>query len=177
MNEERRGNPMAETLLSSSAILLYGRVMTDLTLDQTAYTGITGTGTLNYLHSQLNVAGAKLARIYAVSYAGEFYAFAAPTIFLVHGDGDPANPVPGPAFRAPSDADDTGVGAQNYDFSSDMQVWTYDKNDLSVRLDLSSGTLKDILLEAEFGDDMDFPSFGGGKVGGGKVGGGKVGGG
>ena len=37
--------------------------------------------------------------------------------------------------------------------------------------------MQDILLEAEFGDEMDFPSFGGGKVGGGKVGGGKVGGG
>ncbi len=58
-----------------------------------------------------------------------------------------------------------------------MMVWTYDKNDISLRLDLSTGMLEDILLEAEFGDDMDFPSFGGGKVGGGKVGGGKVGGG
>ena len=185
---------MVETLLSGSAILMYGRVMDDITLEQdrpdppppgnTAPNYPPTTSHLNHLQTQLNTAvtDAQLARIYAVSYNGGFYTLAAPTIFLVHGNGVsagaggvPPGP-PGPA-RHPGSADTTGVAAHDYDFSADMMVWTYDKNDISLRLDLSSGMLEDILLEAEFGDDMDHPSFGGGKVGGGKVGGGKVGGG
>ena len=178
---------MAETLLSGSAILMYGREMTDITLDQGTY--LETTSVLNHLQKQLCKAidddtKSRLARIYAIGYCGDVYTLATPTIFLVQGEGRPAEPGNAAAkpprrasMRPAASTDDTGVALQDYTFTDDIKVWTYDKNDISLRLDLSTGTLEDILLAAEFGDDMDFPSFGGGKVGGGKVGGGKVGGG
>ncbi len=181
---------MVESLLSGSAILMYGRVMDDIQLQRGPYAQPAppeSTGELNFLRRQLDVdtgAGAnqilsQLARIYAVSYGGEFYTLATPVIFLVHGPGvDAGAGLPGGGnFRGPGGADDTGVAAQSYDFTADMKVWTYDKNDISLRLDLSTGMLQDILLDAEVGDDMDSPTVGGGRVGGGRVGGGRVGGG
>lgn len=183
---------MVESLLSGSAILMYGRVMDDIQLQRGPYAAPAppeSTGELNFLRRQLDVdtgAGAnqiisQLARIYAVSYGGEFYTLATPVIFLVHGPGEePIELSPGQTDRAPvrpASADLTGVGALDYQYSDDIRVWTYDKNDISLRLDLSTGMLQDILLDAEVGDDMDSPTVGGGRVGGGRVGGGRVGGG
>jgi hypothetical protein len=169
---------------------MYGRVMDDIQLQRGPYGAPApplSTGVLNHLRQQLDVdvgAGAnqiisQLARIYAFSFGGDLYTLTTPTIFLVHGPGgDPNVGAPGGRFsKTPGSADNTGVATQDYDFAEDIRVWTYDKNDISLRLDLSTGMLEDILLAAEFGDDMEHPSFGGGKVGGGKVGGGKVGGG
>jgi hypothetical protein len=127
-----------------------------------------GVGDNNFLQKQLARAGgdkakSRLARIYAFSYEGNFYVLDRPTIFVVHGPGrevdPPGNrPIAGGGIgvaahnrtaRAPGPIDDSGVAAQAYSFADDLMFWTYDKDDFSLRLDVESGPLARILLEAE----------------------------
>jgi hypothetical protein len=153
---------MPETLLTPSNILLYGRVVLDLTINQGPSGNPThpqGLGSNEFLRQQLNTqAGGRpapvLARIYAFSYEGHNYDLPRPTIFLVHGPGAPAEPnKPGGAggSRGPAGADQTGVASQDYSFAEDMQVWFYDKGDFSIRLDVETGPFDQILLEAALG--------------------------
>jgi hypothetical protein len=145
-----------ETLLSPSNVLLYGRVAKDLTFTfqpptSPANTPVPRLGGNNFLQQQLQAGGATLARIYAFTYEGHYYDLPRPMIFLVHGTGaDPEAPKPGgPRFsRAPADADRTGVGSQSYSFADDMKVWSYDKGDFSLRMDVETGTFEQILLDA-----------------------------
>src|SRR5262245_4888569 len=114
---------MAETLLSVSTVLLYGRELADLTLKPVATpgpgpgSGDPGDGSYsnpparlggnNFLEAQLigtpqdpdpnnRLRKARLARIYGFSYEGHYYDLAKPAIFLVHGPGTAAQgPMPG----------------------------------------------------------------------------------
>ncbi|MGH6891817.1 MAG: hypothetical protein ACREEP_06130 [Dongiaceae bacterium] len=170
---------MAETLLSLSRVLLYGRVVTDLVI-QYAPQGTAPVpnssviapprlGANNFLDSQL-AAGqiapkdvdqqAKFARIYGFSFEGYYYDLPKPALFLVHGDGtlaegpDPSTNFENQRFsRAPSSADRTGLGSQTGSFARDMRVWTYDKGDFSIRLDALTGPLEQILLDTELSGD------------------------
>lgn len=162
---------MPETLLSTSAVLLYGRKVLDLQLVQQATATIPGTtepcpdpidthpqglGANDFLRKQLDDQETgrpppTLARIYAFSYDGHYYDLPSPAIFLVHGDGKPAETrVPNSRQSvAPESANNTGVATQSYSFSKDMQVWSYDKGDFSLRMDIETGTLEQILLGLE----------------------------
>jgi hypothetical protein len=44
--------------------------------------------------------------------------------------------------------DQSGVAAKNWEFSSDVRAWEYDKGDFSMRLDIETGPFDQILLEA-----------------------------
>lgn len=177
---------MAETLLSPSNILLYGREMRDITLvfkpepDSPPDAPVSGEdqevdepgpqapprqpphkGDNIFLRRQLEAREARLARIYGFSYEGHYYDLTKPAIFLVHGPGSdpeairPANTGPDARFdRAPADADRTGVAQTDSSFSEDMRVWSYDKGDFSIRLDVETGPFDQILLELEL--QMDF---------------------
>ena len=169
---------MAETLLSPSNVLLYGREMADIvinprTVPKSEVDDVrppSGTedqnlpppgqpprfGANNFLEEQLFAEGARLARIYGFSYEGHYYDLAKPAIFLVHGRGQdpeawrPGFAVPNARFdRAPADADRTGVANTAGSFSEDIRVWSYDKGDFSIRLDIEAGTFDQILLEFE----------------------------
>ena len=61
---------------------------------------------------------------------------------LVHGPGNPVAPGP-PATIAESDE-----AARDWEFSAGLSEWDYDKTTVSIRLDMESGTLEQILLEA-----------------------------
>ena len=147
-----------ETLLSPSNVLLYGRVAKDFTCHFPAPPTTAGArlvdarlpGGNNFLQRQLQAAGATLARIYAFTYEGHYYDLPRPMIFLVHGDGCDPEPKPGASrgSRAPADEDRTGVASENYSFADDMKVWSYDKGDFSLRVDVETGTLEQILLDA-----------------------------
>ena len=172
---------MVETLLSPSNVLLYGRVMEDITLveeydyppntpapptpepqpephAQAQPEEPTRPGHNNFLQRQLDdpQQQPRLARIYGFSFEGHYYDLAKPAIFLVHGGGhDPEAIRPGRQrySRAPADADRTGVASQAGSYSDDIRVWSYDKNDFSIRLDTETGTFEEILLEAEMRTD------------------------
>ena len=45
------------------------------------------------------------------------------------------------------------------EFSSDIRVWEYDRGDFSLRLDIDSGPLERILIDAELGSDDTMPYF------------------
>lgn len=125
-----------------------------------------------------------LAKIYGFSFDGVHFDLERPSIFLVHGDGDFLTDDDRDA-RSPISPAQSGMGAQEYQFGSEMRCWHYDKSDFSVRMDIHTGMFEQILLDAEiefddhgmFGGKVGGGKVGGGKVGGGKVGGGKVGGG
>jgi hypothetical protein len=109
-------------------------------------------GANNFLEQQLQAKDPRLARIYGFSYEGHYYDLTSPAIFLVHGDGvDPEAPPPDDprVSRAPASADLTGVAGRTSSFSEDMKVWSYDKGDFSLRMDIETGPFEEILLEAE----------------------------
>lgn len=181
--------PGKESLLSGSAILLFGRELFDITIKHDDYDGIPRVKRRgkNKLMDRTLLDGkdSRFARMYAFSYDGRLYDLDPPVIFLVHGEGDdPENERPYSGAdpsrlvaEGRSMFEKVGVAMPSGIFARDIRVWSYDKSDFSIRMEVVSGMLDHILLEAELGQYDDHAYLGGGKVGGGKVGGGKVGGG
>ncbi len=134
---------MAESLLTPSSVLMFGRVLSDLKLSGSSTASSGGGG---FLSSQIGASNAKLARIYGFSFDGQYIDLVPPAIFLVHGNGT----------KPKKDLDLSGIPLTDEDFATDIMVWTYDKSDLSIRLDPLSGTLEDILLAYELGDMGSF---------------------
>ncbi len=169
---------MAERLLSTSRVLLYGREVVDLRVGIPAapppppppppppLEPVPALGVNRLLQNQIGAAGALIARIYGFSYEGHYYDLAKPAMFLVHGAGVPADP-PGPhprASRAPAGTDFSGVAATAKSLADDVMVWAYDKSDLSIRLDTETGTLEQILLDVELSTDRLGLTFSGKNV-------------
>jgi len=185
---------MAETLLTASRILLFGRVLGDLTLN---YGDDAGSdvpddrdappvrfGNKSFIEEQIKAffgndkRKARFARIYAFAYEGHQYDMAKPAIFLVHGPGTDAEGlwrqpgVPDPAtgalpqrlLRAPGGADRVGVATTSSSFAQDMRIWAYDKSDFTIRLDSETGPFEQVLLEAELNADRTRTYFAGSKV-------------
>ena len=167
-----------ETLLSPSGVLLYGRVLLDLQLNNEPPDNVEPPalgmdppprrGDNLFLQKQLAAPDARFARIYGFSYEGYYYDLPRPAIFLVHGPGVEAEgPKLGPSVkdrrmaRSPSDADRTGVGDRSGNYSDDIRVWAYDKGDFSMRLDVESGPFDQILLEAALVASGDETSYSG----------------
>ena len=160
---------MVETLLTPSSIMLYGRLMKDLQLDPN-FTLKEGTSRNEFLWHQLKLepkkTQPKLARIYGFSYEGHYYDLSRPAIFVVHGDGVKAQPTAnennGPV--PPGTVDQSGVAAKGWDFMDDIRLWEYDRGDFSLRLDVESGTLEDILLEIELEEGLDESFYSGSRA-------------
>jgi hypothetical protein len=97
------------------------------------------------------------ARIYAFSFEGSYYELPRPVLFLVHGEGIPASEAKTGLFgrprpsRAPGDPSLTGVGQADFQFSEDVMVWSYDKADYTIRMDVETGMFEDVLLAAILG--------------------------
>ena len=137
-----------------------------------------GEGRNNLLDAQIN-RQARFARIYGFAYEGTYYELPEPAIFLVHGEGKNATEwkgtenAPGDlAARAPNDPSMSGVASADDQIANDIRVWPYDKADYSIRMDVMTGQLEQILLDIFFG--FDSPAISGAKVSGAKVSGAKV---
>lgn len=179
---------MPENLLSFSEVLLFGRELEDIGFldveeaggeaegDAPGPPAGRGRGQNRFLGRQL-ADDARLARIYGFSYEGIYYELPAPVIFVVHGDGTSVtdNLPPNQGSRAPRDPDSTGVAVADFQFSNDILYWPYDKADYSIRMDVMTGQLEQILLEVYF--EVEAPMIAGGRVAGGRVAGGRVAGG
>ena len=159
---------MSENLARASTILLFGRVVEDIQINTARGSGASAKraaksaslgqqGASHALADQVAAEGSCLARIYAFSYEGHYYDLARPALFLVHGPGVDADPVPG----TPANVDRSGVGATAKTFPGDMKVWAYDKGDFSIRLDVETGTLEQILLHVELSTDRLGMTFSG----------------
>lgn len=130
-----------------------------------------GLGKNKHLNNQLDE-DAGFARIYGFAYEGTYYELSEPTVFLVHGDGDPASAHNKPASRSPLDPSVSGVASADYQVANEIRVWSYDKADYSIRMDVMTGMLEQILLDVSF--DADGIGISGAKVSGAKVSGAKV---
>jgi hypothetical protein len=148
---------MRESLLSASNIILFGREFplhwrgckdpkaegdVEVFEDAKAIRGAN-----RFLRQQLEEPGARLARIYAFSYEGKFYNLPKPAIFLVHGPGKPMKDH-APIADKQASVTASGVVARDFGFELDVMYWEYDKSDYSLRMDIVSGTLDEILLDA-----------------------------
>jgi len=141
---------MTENLIRASRILLFGRVVEDLkivvpTSGTTTTSAPPAPGPSHALADQVAAAGSCLARIYAFSYEGAYFELVRPALYLVHGAG--AN------ISDPIAVETSGIPATPDKFASDLKFWAYDKADLSVRLDVETGMLEQILLERELQGD------------------------
>lgn len=146
---------MSESLLNPSSIKLYGKPLADLVLKVGSGRNNPygpGLGDNKLLQRQLEAKDAKLARIYGFSFEGVFVEMSRPAVLLVHGDGKPARPTSG--RQRTGDVDESGLAAQGFEFADDMQIWAYDKGDFTLRLDVTSGPLEEVLLEAEVRADQ-----------------------
>lgn len=171
---------MPETLLSPSNLLIYGRIVEDIRIVHTEIDPNRRDeealhrpfveprrGANRFLEDQLREPDAQLARIYAFSYEGHYYDLAKPALFLVHGDGERAEmraDAQPRAAVAPEQADLTGVATEDYSYSEDIRVWSYDKGDFSIRLDIQTGPFDQILLDAELDAERMRSYFGGANV-------------
>ena len=177
---------MPETLLSPSNILLFGRVMEDLEVahgdtihDPFVEPRESASGFLAkelYHYHGDPEKHCRFARIYGFSYEGRYYELPMPALFLVHGDGAIAETVAvddARAARAPDDPSRSGMAAQDFSFADNLRVWSYDRADLSIRLDVDSGTFEQILLDLVLGGGGG-PSVSGARVSGARVSGARV---
>ena len=102
----------------------------------------------------------RFARIYGFSFEGQFYDLPAPMLFLVHGEGQIAEttvgsdcpprdvPIGDPRqSRAPDEPSRTGLGAADFSFADDIHVWSYDKADYTIRMDVETGMFEQVLLD------------------------------
>jgi hypothetical protein len=138
---------LGETLLSHSLIRMFGREFKGLKIGEFD-TSSNATGyPRNQLAQILERAGGedpRLARIYGFSYEGHYYKLYVPSVFVVHG--------PGHELKGGDMAvtlSDLGVEYKDQTFASEVRMWAYDRLDYSLRIDITSGWLEDILLNSE----------------------------
>ncbi len=148
-----------ETLLSPSGIWLFGREVEDLEVKKSDHDPfpkgrISGN---DFLRDQLDKDAddkkkrARFARIYGFSYEGHYYDLPWSALFLVHGPGVEAETGMGRYSIRPDDPSRTGLGVADFTFAENLKAWSYDKADLSMRLDVESGTFEQILLDLVLG--------------------------
>ncbi|MDF3854546.1 hypothetical protein ACDP63_11940 [Paracoccus sp. P2] len=160
---------MPETLLSPSNLLLFGRVVEDLQIRPPSAHGKHDDprhgpfprargGTPGLLERQLQAEDANFARIYGFAFEGLYHVMPRPALFLVHGPGLDAGKVMS-QLRSPQAApaeamgEGTGEGARGLPQPDDLMVWSYDKADYSIRLDVRSGMFEQLLLDPRGGPE------------------------
>ena len=128
---------MAEDLLSGFTVCLFGRVLEDIELVK-GKDRKHGPGR-NLLAKAMADEDARLARIYAFSFQSELFLLTRPAAFLVHGDGDKA--------------DAERLITAELTLPKDLRAWPYNRDDMTLRLDILTGTFDSLLLEHELGRD------------------------
>jgi hypothetical protein len=129
---------MPETILSETTIHLFGRAVTDLTLNTEAYANNGGA-----VANALKAGNPTIARIYAFAFQNEYFDLASPALFIVQGEGAPVDQ---------GSLDLTGYAGSPPTLNPDLRVWVHERNDLSVRLDIMAGSLDRILLDYELAE-------------------------
>ncbi len=129
---------MPETLLSETTIHLFGRAVTDLTLNTKAYANASGA-----VANAIKAGKPTIARIYAFAFQNEYFDLASPALFIVQGAGVAVNQ---------ASMDLTGYAGSPPNLNPDLRVWTHERSDLSIRLDIMAGSFDRILLEYELAE-------------------------
>lgn len=129
---------MSETLLSSSRIALFGRVVEDLQIVQAPTDDVASP---SLLEQKLRAEDACFARIYGFSHEGLFHALPRPALLLVQGKGE--------AVGAEQQGGLDAARGSALLLPEGLHVWICDKGDHSILLQLHSGTLEQLLLQGE----------------------------
>ena len=153
ISDEGPGVRFGENLLSPSLVRLFGREFEGLLLNEANNAAVLDQ--ISHPRNQLaeNLTAdereqyrPRLANIYGFSYEGNYYKMSAPAIFLVHGPGHPVMP-----GQDPINLSTLGVEFKDQVFASGVLMWGYDKLDQMLRIDITSGWVEDVLLDAELG--------------------------
>jgi len=129
---------MPETLLSEPKIVLFGRLMDDLALKPGDYKPNHG-AVAGLLRSE----DARIARIYSFAYQNELVDLASPALFVVNGEGTSVD----------GKVETQGLAHVLCGMAEDLRCWSVDRDDVSVRLDVSTGSYRRILLDYELADE------------------------
>jgi hypothetical protein len=95
-----------------------------------------------------------LARIYGFSYLGSYYKLANPPVLRVYGEGIEVNP----GYNPENSMDVLGVEFKNQDFVDGIRMWPADQLDVTVRIDITIGSLREILLDSDMSQDANMNS-------------------
>lgn len=145
-----------ESLIASSAVRLFGRAFAALTIAPDAQTlfnrGQRQAGSPSPFRNPLvdkldptNVPPPRLARVFGFSFEGRYLALRVPALFLVHGEGVEVAAGDAIAFQQ------LGAPSREQFFAANLRVWLYDRSDMTVRLDVGTGTLQEMLIDPEGG--------------------------
>jgi hypothetical protein len=91
----------------------------------------------------------RLAHIFGFAHEGRYTPMHVPALFLVHGDGEAL-------LKKDGEIDPAQLGLAhlekgNLTFAADLKLWVYDRGDETIRLDVSTGTLLQLVVDAETG--------------------------
>jgi len=133
-------------LLSGSVVRLFGRKILGVEVDKKKLgASLTNKQLLAQIGQLPESDKLELARIYAFSFENQFYTLPKPTLFLVHGN----------CARATTD---TGLANKStLNFEDDIMRWMFDKDDVTLRADVVTGTLDDILIDATLSPTSKYP--------------------
>ncbi len=93
----------------------------------------------------------RLARIYGFSYLGHYYKIANPPVLRVYGQGFPVRP----GFAPENHMDILGVEFKDEDFVRGIRMWPADHLDVAVRIDITIGWLREILLDPDMSKESN----------------------
>ena len=145
-----------------------------LTRPNPAAPGLLDTFIATAFNHQAAAAGNEaFARIYGFSFEGHYYDLPRPVIMLVDGPGSPLPNQGLPAALSQPTIGQTDEATRSWDFSGNLFEWNYDKMSMSIRLEIDSGTLQDILLARALGERSG--TYGSGAYGSGAYGSGAYG--
>ena len=129
-----------EDLLDPSRVRLFGVPFLTLKLATRKICGNTATATSCCSRRSTRPMPAS-ARVYGFSYEGRYHKLPKPYVFMVHGPGRSR------LENRPASVTNWGVDLKDFQFPDDMRVWEMDKEDMTLRIDIVSGFLSDILLD------------------------------
>lgn len=145
---------MPETLYSEATIHLFGRAMSDLSLRPRGDADAAGDGDADRvevrecedvgpIQGTLGRGGRTIARIYAFAFQNEYVELASPALFVLRDNGQPID----------DGLDLTGLSRIPEELNEDLTVWRVEREDLTVRLDVMTGSFNRVLLDYELADE------------------------
>jgi hypothetical protein len=135
---------LQEGLFAPSTVRLFGRLFKGLELGEVGANPSSNAPLLRLLGDEKFRQDARLARIYGYSYLGNYYKLLEPTVFLVSGDGIAVT-----AGQDPIELGVIGVEFKDEVFANHVRMWAADELDMTVRIDIKIGWLRDVLLDAD----------------------------
>jgi hypothetical protein len=101
---------------------------------------------------------ARLARIYGFSYLGNYYKIANPPVLRVFGQGFRVRP----GLAPENHMDILGVEFKDEDFVRGIRMWAVDQLDVVVRIDITIGWLRELLLDNDMSPETNVTGNGSG---------------